>query len=233
MITTPEVSASANTSAAPTSSTQKNAATAASDFKNFLQLLTAQLRNQDPLSPLDSTQFVEQLASFSAVEQQIETNKWLEKLTSNLAASGLEGATPWIGKEVETVSGAARFQGEDIVFRVPQSDAAGPVEAVITDRGGNIVYQERLSAGQQDFVWNGQKNDSALAPIGEYAVSINYYENDELIDTKTPFVVTNVLEARLEGSKVKLVLENGAIVDPESILAVRDATDENSAATQS
>ena len=67
---------------APTAATDQSAAAAAADFETFLSLLTTQLRNQDPLKPLDSTEFVAQLASFSAVEQQINTNAKLDAITN-------------------------------------------------------------------------------------------------------------------------------------------------------
>ena len=64
---------------------------AESDFQTFLELLTAQMRHQDPLEPLDSTQFVAQLAAFSSVEQQIETNSKLDELNENLTRAGYLG----------------------------------------------------------------------------------------------------------------------------------------------
>lgn len=70
------------------------------DFETFLTLLTAQMRNQDPLKPMDSTAFVAQLASFSTVEQQIETNAKLDNILSAFSSSSTNQLTEWIGKEV-------------------------------------------------------------------------------------------------------------------------------------
>ena len=78
--------AAAATTAEP-SATQTMSGTAKADFDAFLTMLTAQVRHQDPLAPLDSTQFVEQLATFSAVEQQVETNKHLEAIAEMVAAA--------------------------------------------------------------------------------------------------------------------------------------------------
>ena len=71
----------------------------ASDFETFLKLLTSQLRNQDPLKPLDSTDFVAQLASFSAVEQQVNTNTKLDQLLGALTRSGIDEAASRPGVE--------------------------------------------------------------------------------------------------------------------------------------
>ncbi|MEO1532985.1 MAG: flagellar hook capping FlgD N-terminal domain-containing protein, partial [Pseudomonadota bacterium] len=79
--------------------TASERSTAASDFESFLTLLTAQLQNQDPLQPIDSTEFVAQLASFSTVEQLIGTNERLDALTQDVAAGDLAALAGWIGQE--------------------------------------------------------------------------------------------------------------------------------------
>lgn len=210
--------------AQPNISTQSTnaAATAASDFNSFLKLLTAQLRHQDPLSPLDSTQFVQQLASFSSVEQQIETNKKLETLSANLIGSDLENATQWIGKEIETANGATRFDGDPISYGIPQSENADQVEVMIVDAGGNLVLDEAVPAGTTAFTWDGETADGETVPNGDYLVQLNYYSGDEMVDTQAPIAVSRVTEARLIDSAIKLVLDNGAVVEPADILAVRE-----------
>ena len=85
-ITDTTATSAATTSTATSSASKSSSAVESSDFKSFLSLLTAQLKNQDPLAPLEATQFVEQLASFSSVEQQIETNSLLEELLSSSRA---------------------------------------------------------------------------------------------------------------------------------------------------
>jgi flagellar basal-body rod modification protein FlgD len=81
-----EISAANGTGAASAAAGQARSAFS-EDFDTFLTLLTAQVENQDPLAPLDSTQFVEQLATFSALEQQVTTNDHLEKIAALLAAT--------------------------------------------------------------------------------------------------------------------------------------------------
>lgn len=206
---------------------QSAAAAAASDFDTFLQLLTAQLRNQDPLSPLDSTQFVEQLASFSAVEQQIETNNRLDELTSSLAASGLEDASSWIGRYVETQSGAARFSGETLSYRIPESGLGDASEALVSNAAGDIVYRETLSAGQTEFTWDGRNDAGDTVSHGDYAVVVNYTDGEEITDTKFPISIAAVTEARIVDASAKLILSNGALIDPEAIIAVRTAPEES------
>jgi flagellar basal-body rod modification protein FlgD len=201
------------------------AASSASDFQSFLKLLTAQLRNQDPLSPIDSTQFIAQLASFSSVEQQVATNTKLDALVANLVGSNLENATQWIGKEVEIASNAARFDGEPLLFSVPESGVVGAQVAVeITDAGGSTVYTEALAAGATSFTWDGKTSSGGIASNDDYQVSINYSTEGVVAETKDPIVLARVTEARLVDSSVKLVLESGAVVDPAKVLAVRDSS---------
>ncbi len=214
---------------APDTSTA--AATAASDFDSFLKLLTAQLRNQDPLSPLDSTQFVEQLASFSSVEQQIETNKKLDALTSGLAGSDLEAATKWIGKDVEVANSTARFAGESLTFGVPESEFGDAQrEFTVTNGGGNIVYRAPISAGLQEFTWDGKTSNGSAAAHGNYSVAVNFVTEDGVVaETKQPLAFARVNEARLTETDVKLLLSNGAVVDTADIRAVKAPEEESPA----
>ncbi|MEM8760161.1 MAG: flagellar hook capping FlgD N-terminal domain-containing protein, partial [Pseudomonadota bacterium] len=105
--------------------------TAASDFESFLTLLTAQLRNQDPLQPIDSTEFVAQLASFSTVEQLIGTNERLDTLSQDLAAGDLAALAGWIGQEAATTDGRFTATGEAVDFDVPLVEGATAVRAEV------------------------------------------------------------------------------------------------------
>ncbi|MGE0407934.1 MAG: flagellar hook assembly protein FlgD [Amphiplicatus sp.] len=198
-------------------------ATAASDFQSFLKLLTAQLRNQDPLSPLESTQFVQQLASFSAVEQQIETNRLLRDFVGGETGAGLEGAMQWIGKEVETEASTVAYRGEPMEFRIGDSAAGAPSEIVIRNASGEIVLRKPVAAGETRFTWDGKRSDGAAAALGAYKISVDYVKGDEIVDTKPPSLVARVAEARLSEGDLSLVLSNGAVIDPASITAVREA----------
>jgi len=107
-----EIQSSTQTSQTVNTSNAENSSglSAASDFDTFLQLLTAQLENQDPLNPLESTDFVAQLASFSAVEQQILTNSNLSEIMSSLSVTRTSEAAQWLGKEV-LAPASARYEG--------------------------------------------------------------------------------------------------------------------------
>jgi flagellar basal-body rod modification protein FlgD len=107
-------------SAASSSSSSAAAATPTVDYTEFLQLLVAELQNQDPTSPTDPTQYMSQLASFSSVEQQVQTNSTLDSLLSAQASS-------IIGKTVTSADGSAR----GIVVSVELASSGGGATATL------------------------------------------------------------------------------------------------------
>src|SRR5258708_18015064 len=101
----------ASPAAAPTTDkTALGRADLATNFNTFLSLLTTQLKNQDPLSPLDSNQFTQQLVQMTGVEQQLNTNDLLKQLVSN-TSGGVATAVSLIGKDVKAVSDTANVSG--------------------------------------------------------------------------------------------------------------------------
>ena len=227
MINTDNTVASSSSSslsgAGGTSSAKESENSFNTDFQSFLTLLTAQLRNQDPLTPMDSTQFVEQLASFSGLEQQIETNKLLEEMVGASGVSELENATQWIGKEVDAPSGEVTFLGKPIEMRIPASEKGAPSEIVMRNNTtGAIVHQASLVEGQTSHIFDGKREDGTFLPNGKYEVTINYVNDDGDISSQDPIINAKVNEARLIEGSLKLVLDNGALIDTASIKAVRE-----------
>src|SRR5665213_1167428 len=98
-ITLPSLGASSATSGA-SSSGSSSALSFTSNFNTFLTLLTTQLQNQDPLSPMDTNTFTQQLVSFSEVEQQIDTNNNLQNLIQLQTANEAISALPLIGDQI-------------------------------------------------------------------------------------------------------------------------------------
>jgi hypothetical protein len=132
--------------AAARTKTETEAGAATSDFQTFLQLLTAQLRNQDPLKPMESTEFVAQLASFSAVEQQVRTNDRLDRIAEMLSGGTPDGLAQWIGREVRAPV-AANYQGVPVEVEVTPKEGADTAVLVVRNDFGQIVARKLVPAG--------------------------------------------------------------------------------------
>ena len=144
-------------------------------FDNFLILLTTQLRNQDPLEPLDSNQFTEQLVQFSGVEQAIKTNAKLDQLIAQQGNNQLTAALGFIGKSVEVESAGLNLSDGEarIVYGLASNAQETTIE--ILDANGRPV--RRLSgatgAGRHELTWDGKDAFGNLLPDGLYSFVVS------------------------------------------------------------
>ncbi len=166
-------------SIAPVDTSASSASTASSkqltgNFDTFLTLLTTQLQNQDPLAPMDSNQFTQQLVQFSSVEQQIHTNKNLESLLSLTKARAASDAVNYLGKQV-TLSGGkgALINGEAKWTYGLEEDAKSSTISIL-DRNGKAVrtLDGALKAGVNNVEWDGKDDIGNQMPDGEYHLRI-------------------------------------------------------------
>lgn len=168
----------------------------ADNFDTFLQLLTTQLRNQNPLDPLDTNAFTQQLVQFSSVEQQLKTNEFLSALVQANTNSVQTNAVSYIGKTVAAEGVRAELVSGRAVWNFSLEDAAD-VSVTIKDKAGNVVYTEKgpLQAGTGQFTWNGKTSTGSKAPDGTYSISmtgINAEGKTVPITTDFTGVVTGV-----------------------------------------
>jgi flagellar basal-body rod modification protein FlgD len=143
---------------------------------DFLTLFVTQLKNQDPMNPMDGTQFIGQLAQLTQVEQAYNTNSNLEKLISMMNDSSAMSAVSYIGQEV-TASGsevALTSGGEaKISYVVPKT--AEQVVVDIKDSNGSTVRtltQGQTAAGTASLVWDGKNNAGTALPSGTYTFAV-------------------------------------------------------------
>lgn len=176
----------------------------AGDFDDFLQLLTTQLQNQDPLSPMDTTEFTNQLVQFAGVEQQINTNQKLDSLVSQSVSSAFTQALDFVGLDINYVSSEMNFDGEtpiDISYALEGEAVTTNIN--ILDEEGNLVASfAGETAGTNKFTWDGTTNGGTIAPPGTYQVRID--SND--IEGQ-PVESTTVVTGRVGG----IESQNGAI----------------------
>lgn len=156
-----------------TSSITGSRAGIADNFDTFLQLLTAQLKNQNPLDPLDTNAFTQQLVQFSSVEQQLKTNDYLSALVTANTNSVQTNAVSYIGKTIAADGVRSELVNGKAVWNFSLEDAA-TATVTIKDSNGNTVYTETgaLQAGAGQFTWNGQTSTGSKAPDGTYSISM-------------------------------------------------------------
>ena len=164
---------------------------------DFLQLLVAQLQNQDPLNPLDSADFSSQLAQFSSLQQLTEINQHLAKQASGIAGADRLSAVSFLGKEVRGVSNAVTMKGGVATSLDYELASAGVVKATIFDESGRKVAT--LDLGTQST--GAQHLDLATAPDlptladGTYIVLLSVTDasgTSALVETSVAGRVTGV-----------------------------------------
>lgn len=149
--------------------------TIADNFDTFLQLLITQLKNQNPLEPLDTNQFTQQLVQFTSVEQQLKTNEFLEAMMQSSQNANNAQAVGYVGKTV-TVSGTTTdlVDGQATwIYRI--DNPAQSTNVTIKDANGNVVYTESLSlkAGTDRIVWDGTTTTGEKLTSGTFTITID------------------------------------------------------------
>ena len=147
----------------------------ADNFDTFLSILTTQLKNQNPLDPLDTNQFTQQLVQFSGVEQQLKTNDFLETLMLAGQNTAKSDAVSYIGKEVTSSGKTGELTDDDAVFWAYSADAnATNANVTIKDANGQVVYTQNgpLNVGPGTFRWDGIGGDGSAKPNGVYTIDI-------------------------------------------------------------
>ena len=196
----------------------------ADNFDTFLQILTTQLRNQNPLDPMDTNAFTQQLVQFTGVEQQLKTNQFLEAMMLANQNSGSSQAVGYIGKEItasgvksELVEGNARWH-----FAV---DEPAQITVQVKDANGAVVFQKEgnVAKGESIFNWDGIGTDGSPKPDGTYSISIQARNGDgKLIDVATE-MTGEVTGVDLTGSE-PILLVGTAKVNMSAVLSVRAKT---------
>ena len=150
-------------------------ATIADNFDTFLTLLTTQLRNQNPLDPLDTNQFTQQLVQFSGVEQQIKANANLEAMIQLSAAQTATQAASFIGKKVMVESTTTDLKDGKAEWSYAAASGATSATFTVRDADGKVVWTEskEITAGRHDYAWTGRDNEGNQLPAGKYTLTVD------------------------------------------------------------
>jgi flagellar basal-body rod modification protein FlgD len=194
------------TSTVPNSSTTGTSAAATSalatqqiagNFQSFLMLLTTQLQNQNPLSPLDTNQFTQQLVEFAGVQQQLNTNDSLATLVSLQQTAQSTQALGFVGKTAVVSGNTAALTNSSATWEV-NIPSASDVTISIANSSGQTVFTGTFAAAagnNQPFTWNGQGNDGTQWPDGNYTMTATAKDssnNTVAVSTEVQGVVSSV-----------------------------------------
>ncbi|MBU2942363.1 flagellar hook capping FlgD N-terminal domain-containing protein [Shimia thalassica] len=204
------------------SSSSSGSSGISSDFETFLKMLTVQMQNQDPLNPVDSSEYAVQLATFSSVEQQVLTNDLLQAMTSQISTSGLAQYANWIGMEA-LVDASVYYDGDPVQLSLSPDNLADDIWISVKNADGLEVDRRQAALGQSDFTWSGANIQNGTASQGLYSFSVESYAAGDLIETSPAMAYQRVTEARSGQSETMLVLTNGQEVSSTSVFALRAA----------
>lgn len=207
----------ATTSAAPGTS-QKTVIS--SDFETFLKMLTAQMENQDPLNPIESTDYATQLATFSGVEQQVQTNDLLKSLSSQMGVMGMAQLSGWVGMEGRAEVPVS-FDGSPITLDPVPRSVADRAFLIVRDATGAEVQRSELSLTGGSMDWVGVGADGSPLPFATYSFEVENHSQGAVIGSDPVAVYAEIQEARIEDGQTMLIFEGGSKLPAEDVTAIR------------
>jgi flagellar basal-body rod modification protein FlgD len=200
------------------------------DLNRFLTLLVTQLRNQDPLQPLDANEFTAQLVQFASVEQQVHQNANLEKLLAAQQSGRTAASVGYIDKTVEAAGTALPLQDGAAQGFYTLPEKAAEAVATITDAAGNVVWSgpAETAAGRHELRWDGRSADGRVLPDGAYSLQVSAIQR-----TGSAIEVGQTYTGRVTGvaaEDVRTMLELGEVaIGADDVLAIRAAQASNPA----
>jgi flagellar basal-body rod modification protein FlgD len=210
----------------------------AQSFDTFLTLLTAQMKNQDPLSPMDSTAFTQQLVEMTGVEQQLASNDLLKQLVSN-TGTNIASAVDLIGKQVQASTSTSQLSSGQANWQYSLGAGATDVKIEVLDSTGNTVAAyaaSDTSAGTHSFSWDGKSITGKQMPDGAYSLRITASDPSGQSVSATPFVKGIVTGVEQSNGSTVLTINGGQV--PLSTVTSVDApansntTSNNNSASQ-
>lgn len=203
--------------------TDKGLASLTDNFETFLTLLTTQLRYQDPLEPMDSTAFVQQLVQFTEVEQSIGTNKKLEQLIDLQSTNQTLAAVGFMGRTIEATGNTGPLVDGAAEFTYQLGQRAASATLIVLDANGQVAFTTagNSALGKHSFAWDGKDLNGNQLADGAYSFAVAARDKDgEKIDVTTGTVarVTGV-----ESAEDGMLLSLGPVLVPlAAVVSVRE-----------
>ncbi len=216
-----DVTSTTNTTTTATANSTSQSTAISSDFETFLTMLTAQLKNQDPLNPIESTDYAVQLATFSNVEQQVRTNQLLEEMASQNGTVGMSQVANWVGMDARAAA-PARFDGTPIAVTPDLVSGADAAEMVVRDSYGAEVQRFEIDLIGEPLTWAGVLDNGSPVANGTYRFETVSYADGEVTGTNLAETYSRIVEARVSGTRTLLVLDSGAEIEAGEVSALRE-----------
>lgn len=199
-------------------STSADGAKISSDFTTFLKMLTAQMNNQDPLNPMDNSDFAVQLATFSGVEQQVKTNDLLTSLAGQMGAMSMSSLSNWVGMEARSVS-AAHFDGATpITLQSNPPEGTKKAYVVAYNSIGNEMSRTEVTVTDDTIEWDGTKSNGTTLGAGNYTFNLESYSSaGNQIGDEQMATYAQITEARIDDGETVLVLDGGIEVNASDV----------------
>jgi flagellar basal-body rod modification protein FlgD len=191
-----------------------------SDFETFLRLLTTQLENQDPLNPMESSEFAVQLATFSGVEQQVRTNDLLSDLVGQSAAGGLADLAGWVGKQARSPA-TLHFDGTSLQVAAPVIPGADRAMLVVSNDAGEELGRQDIPNDGAPITWLGTGTDGTPLPPGDYTFAVEGFAGQSRVARVPIETYGTVAEVRMAEDGPRLVMTDGSEVRAADVTAVR------------
>jgi len=189
--------------------------------ERFMALLVAQLKNQDPMAPMDNAQVTSQMAQLNTVTGIGDLNKSMNTMVTAMGANQTVQATSMLGRTVMLDGNGLSLEGGKATGAFEMKQAADRVNVNVLDRAGNVVKTIELgsaSKGVQEFTWDGTNADGKTLPNGSYTYQVDALAAGQKaeVNTLTKTTVQGVRNAGAEGAM--LLTSNGSEV---SLAAVK------------
>lgn len=197
----------------------KQAAATASDFDTFLKLLTTQIRNQDPLEPADATAYTAQLATFSNVEQAVQTNQLLSQMIARLDSQQVTGAADWLGMEIRH-SGPVGHVGGSTRLHTAINATADRAELVVVDANGREIARHAIDPDGQTIAWPAEGRGEAV-PAGAYELRVESWAGAQALDPTPVSHYATVQEVVMGKEGSELILPGGVRLPIAALESIR------------
>lgn len=198
----------------------------ASNFETFLALLTTQLKNQDPLAPLDSNEFTAQLTQMAGVEQQLLTNTLLKNLVTAQTGDGLTQAAAYIGKDATAIWSTTRFDDGAAKWSYELGQGATNVTLQVVNAAGQTVWSGPApdkSTGLHDFTWDGKTTGGGQVDEGGiYSLKV-FAKNGAGTDVENQVLIRGRVTSVEMYDDMAYVAIGGSVMPVSKLIALDEA----------